>query len=139
MALKALTQVQKAGGLDPTEVVSQIGPALLAPSKGAAIQALALLSRAGEAEPALRVDAAGVIVTALGHSSPDVQKAAAAQLRSWFPDSPDSFECVGARPWPRMPSDGAIRSRDVAQRRAIVVRSHGPHRQPALPDRVAWY
>ncbi len=116
MALKALAQIQKAGGLDPAEVVSQIGPALLAPSKGAAIQALALLSRAGEAEPALRVDAAGVIVAALGHSSPDVQKSAAAQLRSWFPDPPDSLAAVGARRCPRMSSDGAIRSRDVAQR-----------------------
>ena len=91
MALKALAQIQKAGGLDAAEVVSQIGPALLTPTKGAAIQALALLSRAGEAEPALRVDAAGVIVAALGHSSPDVQKSAAAQLGSWFPDAPDSL------------------------------------------------
>ncbi len=91
MALKALAQIQKAGGLDPAEVVSQIGPALLAPSKGAAIQALALLSRAGEAEPALRLDAASVIVAALGHSAPDVQKSAAAQLRSWFPDPPDAL------------------------------------------------
>ena len=135
MALKALGQIQKAGGLDPAEIVSQIGPALLAPSKGAAIQALALLSRAGEAEPGLRVDAAGVSVAALGHSSPDVQKSAAAQLRSWFPDAPDllaaSVRALGPGCHPTVRSD--LR-RGLAT--AIVVRSHGPYRRPALPGRV---
>ena len=116
MALKALAQIQKQGGLDPAEVVSQIGPALLTPSKGAAIQALALVSRAGDSDPALRVDAAELIVAALGHSSTDVQKAAAAQLHSWFPNAPDalatSVHAVAQGCHPTVRSDLAIWLRD---------------------------
>ena len=140
MALKALAQIQNAGGLDPAQVVSQIGPALLTPSKGAALQALGLLSHAGEADPALRLDAAAGTVSALGHNAPDVQKAAAAQLRSWFPTAPDSLaasvRAVTPGCHPSVRSDlatwlsdgaGASESRPTPSARA----SRPTHREPS--------
>ncbi len=96
MALKALTSVQKVGGLDPVEVVATIGPALLAPAKGSARKALALLAKAGDASD--RHGAAVVMVEALGHPATEVQAAAFEQLRRWSPDgaAPDVADRVRA-------------------------------------------
>ncbi len=87
MALKALTLVQKAGGLDPVEVEATIGPALLAPAKGSASKAVALLAKAGEASD--RARAALVMVEALGHPAKEVQATALQQLRQWSPEGPE--------------------------------------------------
>jgi hypothetical protein len=87
MALKALTLVQQAGGLDPVEVEAAIGPALLAPAKGSATKAVALLAKAGDAsDPA---GAGPVMVEALGHPAKEVQASALKQLRRWSPDGPE--------------------------------------------------
>ncbi len=88
MALKALAQIEPPGAVDPVEVVAQIGPALLTPSKGGATQALRLLTKAVGTEPQLQGQAAATLVTALGHGAPDVQKAAFEQLRAWLPTPP---------------------------------------------------
>lgn len=88
MALRALTVVQRAGGLDPVEVVATIGPALLTPAKGSATKAVALLAKAGDAADA--AGAALVMVEALGHPATEVQAKAVDQLRRWSPDGPDT-------------------------------------------------
>lgn len=91
MALKALLQVERATRLDAVEVVAQIGPAVLAPSKGSATQALGLLERAVASEPDLRPRAASLVAEALGHGSADVQKVALEKLRAWFPTPPEDL------------------------------------------------
>ena len=91
MALKALLQVERATPLDAAEVVAQIGPAVLAPSKGSATQALGLLERAVASEPDLRPRAASLVAEALGHGSADVQKVALEKLRAWFPTPPEDL------------------------------------------------
>lgn len=87
VALKALTLVQKAGGLDPVEVQATIGPALLTPAKGSASKAVALLATAGDESD--HVGAALVMVEALGHPAKEVQATALKHLRRWSPDGPE--------------------------------------------------
>ena len=91
MALKALLRAERAVPLDSVEVVAQIGPALLAPSKGSATQALGFVRRAVASEPELLPRAACLVADALGHANVDVQKVALEQLRSWYPSPPDDL------------------------------------------------
>ena len=88
MAVKALALVQKAGSLDPHEVVATIGPALLTPAKGTAKRAVALLAKAGDV--CNTDEAALVLVDALGHPAKEVQASALEHLRRWSPMGPTS-------------------------------------------------
>jgi hypothetical protein len=75
-ALNALTLLEKAGRLAGAVVLSHIGPALLARSKGTVQAALKLLDRAAEREPARKMDVALQAAEALRHEAADVQAAA---------------------------------------------------------------
>ena len=115
MALKALVQVERATPLDAAEVVAQIGPAVLAPSKGSATQALGLLERAVASEPDLRPRAASLVAEALGHGSADVQKVALEKLHRVVPDATRGSRRSRSVTRPRLSSVGALRDRLLAR------------------------
>ena len=115
MALKALVQVERATPLDAVEVVAQIGPAMLAPSKGSATQALGLLERAVAFEPDLRPRAASLVAEALGHGSADVQKVALEKLPSVVSDATGRSRRVCSVTRPRLSSVGAFCDRLLAR------------------------
>jgi hypothetical protein len=74
-ALKALALLERAGRVEPRQLLSAVRPALQARAKGTARAALDLVARAVLRDSGLAGDAAAVAVEALSHESPDVQAA----------------------------------------------------------------
>jgi hypothetical protein len=74
-ALKVLSALEKAGGLEAVSVVGAVGPVLLSRAKGTVLSALGLLDRAAGRGPDLQTRAAVVALEALAHESPAVHEA----------------------------------------------------------------
>jgi hypothetical protein len=79
-AVDALTEVQRAGGLDGGRLLAHIEPAMTARAAGTARGALRLVERAVREDPSLAPAARHPTATALAHGSADVQKAAISLL-----------------------------------------------------------
>ena len=75
-AVSALTRIERTGRLASEALLDRIGPVLMEASAGTAKAGLALVGRAGAADPDLAPRAAIVATDALANASPDVQRAA---------------------------------------------------------------
>lgn len=97
-AVAALGRIQRAGGLPPDDLLDRIGPVLEEGSAGTAKAALGLVERAGVGSPDLARRAAIVSTDALANASPDIQRAALAQIGKLIRVAdPAVAEAVGKR------------------------------------------
>ncbi len=79
MAVGYLRKVSAAGRFDDSRVES-LSPALLARTKGPALDALRILGEVARRRPEMTASVAAVVTLGLGHTSADVQRAAASLL-----------------------------------------------------------
>ncbi|WP_433043930.1 DUF6493 family protein [Dactylosporangium sp. CS-033363] len=81
-AVRHLTAVDKAGGLDDAAFVDGAGPALTVPAKGTPLAVLTLLTRVRTRNPALTPGVAELYALGLEHQHRDVQHRALTLLRA---------------------------------------------------------
>ncbi|NMO51697.1 hypothetical protein HH310_10900 [Actinoplanes sp. TBRC 11911] len=86
-AVLKLAKLDKAGHLDPSDVVEHLAPATTASSARTAVAAVQLIAAALHRQPALADAAAGHLTPALGHTSADVQMAVVKTLLEYASDA----------------------------------------------------
>jgi hypothetical protein len=80
MAVRRLRALGRTGRLDDEEVATALGPALLSPVKGTAVDAVRLLADVAARRPDLGSAVCAAVAAALDHPHADVQEAAARLL-----------------------------------------------------------
>jgi Family of unknown function (DUF6493) len=124
VAVQALVKVDRAGSLDPADVVDRLGPAAGASSATTARAAVKLMVSALRRRPDLAAAAAGALAPALTHPRPDVQLDAVRALAPHAADpavgaaltaaAPDLAPTVAAELGGRLPADPATEGPDFA-------------------------
>jgi hypothetical protein len=89
-ATAALVRIERAGGLLPDALLDRIGPVLMDAAVGAAKTGLGLVGRAGDGSTERARRAAIVATDGLANPSPDIQRAAAAQIDRLVPGTDDA-------------------------------------------------